>query len=94
MRCRPLSVRGSSSSRPCSIPKGLIFAVAVFPHDHPQLWAYAAAFAALVVACGFLWFSLGRGLAALTGPRAAILPRVAAIALLGFAAIVANSVAH
>ena len=75
-------------------PKGLIFAVAVFPHDHPQLWAYAGAFAVLVLTCGLIWFSLGRGLAALTGPRAAILPRVASVALLGFAALVANSVAH
>jgi threonine/homoserine/homoserine lactone efflux protein len=75
-------------------PKGLIFAVTVFPHGHPQLWAYAAGFAVCVVSCGFAWFSLGRGLAALSGPRATILPRVASVALIGFAALVASSVGH
>jgi threonine/homoserine/homoserine lactone efflux protein len=73
-------------------PKGLIFAVTVFPHDHPQLWAYACTFAFCVVTCGLIWFSLGRGLAALSGPRAAILPRVASIALIGFAALIVSSV--
>lgn len=75
-------------------PKGLIFAVAVFPHDHPQLWAFAASFAVLVLACGYAWFTLGRGLAMLSGPRASILPRVASVALIGFAALVASSIGH
>lgn len=74
-------------------PKGLIFAVAVFPHT-PQIWLYALAFAALVGVCGFAWFSLGRGLARISGPRASLLPRVAAVALVGFAALVANSIGH
>ena len=73
-------------------PKGLILAVTVFPHDHQQLWAYAGAFVLCVVTCGSAWFSLGRGLAALSGPRAAILPRVASIALIGFAALIVSSV--
>lgn len=72
-------------------PKGLIFAMTVFPHGHPQLWMYAGLFAGCVVACGFSWFSLGRGLAALSGSHATILPRVASVALFGFAAIVARS---
>jgi len=75
-------------------PKGLILAVAVFPHDHSQLWAFAGGFAVLVLACGYAWFSLGRGLAMLTGPRASILPRVASVALVGFAALVASSIGH
>jgi threonine/homoserine/homoserine lactone efflux protein len=73
-------------------PKGLIFAVAVFPGDHPQLYAYVAAFAVLVGVCGFTWFSLGRGLSLIVGRHASILPRVAAIALLGFAALLATSI--
>jgi threonine/homoserine/homoserine lactone efflux protein len=73
-------------------PKGLIFAVTVFPRDHQHLWAYAVAFAVCVIICGFAWFSLGRGLAALSGPRASILPRVASIALIGFAALIVSSV--
>lgn len=73
-------------------PKGLIFATTVFPHEHSQLWVYAALFAACVLACGFGWFSLGRGLAGLSGSRATILPRVASVALFGFAAIVARSI--
>lgn len=73
-------------------PKGLIFAVAVFPKDHPQLYAYFAAFAVFVGVCGFTWFSLGRGLSSLAGSRASLLPRVAAVALLGFAALLATSI--
>jgi threonine/homoserine/homoserine lactone efflux protein len=73
-------------------PKGLIFAGTVLPHGNPHFWAYAGAFALSVVACGYAWFSLGRGLAALSGPRAAILPRVASVALIGFAALIASSV--
>jgi threonine/homoserine/homoserine lactone efflux protein len=73
-------------------PKGLIFAVAVFPRDHPQLYAYFLAFAVLVGVCGLTWFSLGRGLSLIAGSRASLLPRVAAIALLGFAAVLAISI--
>jgi threonine/homoserine/homoserine lactone efflux protein len=75
-------------------PKGLVFAVTVFPHGHPHLWAYAAAFAGCVLICGFAWFSLGRGLASLSERGATLLPRVASIALIGFAALVASSVGH
>jgi hypothetical protein len=70
----------------------LIFAVAVFPRDHPQLYAYFLAFAVLVGVCGLTWFSLGRGLSLIAGRRASLLPRVAAIALLGFAAVLAISI--
>ncbi len=73
-------------------PKGLIFAVSVFPREHPQLWAYFLAFAAMVGACGFAWFTLGRGLAAIAGSRATLLPRVGSVALIGFAALLATSV--
>jgi threonine/homoserine/homoserine lactone efflux protein len=75
-------------------PKGLIFAVTVFPQGHPQLWAFAGGFTILVLGCGYVWFTLGRGLAMLSGPRATILPRVASVALIGFAALVASSIGH
>jgi threonine/homoserine/homoserine lactone efflux protein len=73
-------------------PKGLIFAMAVFPHAHPQLWMYAALFSVCVIACGYGWFSLGRGLALMSGRRATLIPRVASVAILVFAALLARSV--
>ncbi|HHY49369.1 MAG TPA: lysine transporter LysE [Alphaproteobacteria bacterium] len=75
-------------------PKGLIFAISVFPRESEQLWVYFILFTALVAACGFAWFSLGRGLASVAGARAALLPRVASIALLAFAALLATSLAR
>ena len=75
-------------------PKGLIFAVSVFPREAEQLWVYFAVFAVLVGLCGFAWFTLGRGLANIAGSRAAMLPRVASVALLVFAALLALSVAR
>lgn len=78
----------------CLNPKGLIFAVSVFPHEHSQLWVFFAAFVVLVSACGFAWFWLGRGLKGLAGRRASILPRVGSVALLGFAALLVSSVAR
>lgn len=73
-------------------PKGLVFAVSIFPRDHPQIVAYFALFAGLVVAFGFAWFSAGRGLAALAGKRVTLLPRLGAVALVLFAALLAASV--
>lgn len=75
-------------------PKGLVLAVSVFPKEHPMFMAYLAAFAILVICAGSAWFAFGRGLAALAGRRAALLPRAAAIALVGFAALLAFSVAR
>ena len=75
-------------------PKGLVLAVSVFPRDHPMLLAYFAGFAVVVLCAGFAWFSFGRGLANLAGKRAALLPRVAAVALVGFAGLLAISVAR
>lgn len=72
-------------------PKGLVLAVSVFPKEHPMLAAYFAVFAVVVLCAGFAWFALGRGLANLAGRRALLLPRVAAVALVGFAAVLAVS---
>ncbi|HWA45323.1 MAG TPA: LysE family transporter [Hypericibacter adhaerens] len=66
-------------------PKGLIFAIAIIPREHPALWGYFAAFAALVLAIGCCWFMAGRTLGVLAGRRAGVLPRLGSLALLGFA---------
>lgn len=74
-------------------PKGLVFAVAILPRDLSLIWPHAA-FAALVFACGFAWFTLGRGIAALSGRNASILPRVASVALVGFAVLLVGTAAR
>jgi threonine/homoserine/homoserine lactone efflux protein len=66
-------------------PKGLIFAIAIFLRQHPQLWAFFLAFALLVAMVGACWFMVGRTLGVLAGNRARLLPRVGAVALVGFA---------
>jgi threonine/homoserine/homoserine lactone efflux protein len=74
-------------------PKGLVFALSIIPQAHPLLWAYFAGFTGLVGIVGAGWFMAGRGLAHLSGARAGALPRVGALALVGFAAWLASSVA-
>lgn len=66
-------------------PKGLIFAIAIIPAQHPQLPAFFAAFAILVLVVGGGWFMAGRTLGVLAGKRADLLPRVGSVALVGFA---------
>jgi threonine/homoserine/homoserine lactone efflux protein len=70
-------------------PKGLVFALSIIPQDHPLLPAYLAAFAGLALLTGGTWFLVGRGLARVSGTRAAALPRVGAVALAGFAVYIA-----
>jgi threonine/homoserine/homoserine lactone efflux protein len=74
-------------------PKGLVFALSIIPKSDPLLWAYFAGFAALVLAVGGTWFMGGRALAVLSGPRASLLPRLGALALTGFAAYLASTIA-
>jgi threonine/homoserine/homoserine lactone efflux protein len=73
-------------------PKGLIFAIAIIPRAHPQLAIYFAAFAGLALITGGCWFVAGRTLGALAGSRATVLPRLGAVALLGFAGYLLASV--
>jgi threonine/homoserine/homoserine lactone efflux protein len=75
-------------------PKGLIFALSIIPKEHPMLWAFFAGFAALIVVVGSLWFLFGKGLAALSGEHARVIPRVGATALIGFAGYLALSLVH
>ena len=73
-------------------PKGLIFAIAIIPREHPALIAFFAGFAALVLIVGGCWFTAGRTLGILAGDRASILPRVGSVALVGFAGYLVASV--
>jgi threonine/homoserine/homoserine lactone efflux protein len=75
-------------------PKGLIVAVAVLPLGDPGLPLHAAIFALLVVATGAAWFWLGRRIGALSRERSIYIPRAGALALLGFAALVATAAAR
>lgn len=74
-------------------PKGLVFAVSILPAEHPQLWGYFAAFAALTLVAGSVWFFAGRLLGRLSKDRAALLPRAGALVLTGFAAWIAATIA-
>ena len=73
-------------------PKGLIFAITIIPRDHPMLPAFFGAFAVLVLLVGCCWFVAGRTLGVVAGPRAALLPRVGSVALVGFAGYLVASI--
>ena len=73
-------------------PKGLIFALAIIPRDHPALLGYFAAFSAMVLVVAGCWFIAGRVLGVLAGSRANVLPRVGSMALVGFAGYLVASV--
>lgn len=73
-------------------PKGLIFALTVIPHEHPMLLWFFAAFCGLVVLAGGGWIALGHVLTRAAGPRASYVPRIASVALVGFAGLILSSV--
>ena len=73
-------------------PKALIFALAIIPAAHPQMVWYVASYAASVVAVGFSWIVIGHFIGATTGERhAGLVPRVASVALVGFAGVILAS---
>ena len=72
-------------------PKGLVVAVALLPFHDPSFLLHATMLAVLVGATGLAWFWLGRRIAALSRERSIYIPRIGAVALLGFAAIVATA---
>lgn len=76
----------------CLNPKGLIFAIAIIPREHPLLLAFFATFGALVLIISGGWFVAGRALGVLAGPRADLLPRAGSVALVGFAGYLVASV--
>ena len=74
-------------------PKALIFALAIFPHEPLVPATHLALFVVSVGLCGFGWVAAGRTLSAATGEHGArIIPRVAALALGGFAGLILYSV--
>lgn len=70
-------------------PKALIFALSIIPAEHPQLIWFLAAYALSVVFVGFCWILMGRGIGATAGERhAGLVPRIASVALVGFAGVI------
>lgn len=74
-------------------PKAAIFAFVLLPAgDATGRALWFAGFALVVLAAGASWILLGRHLGRIGGPRAAALvPKVAALALFGFAALIART---
>jgi threonine/homoserine/homoserine lactone efflux protein len=72
-------------------PKALIFALTVFPQESPALVWYFVAFAVTVVAAGGGWIAFGQLLKGAAGARAGYIPKVAAVALVGFAGFILRS---
>jgi threonine/homoserine/homoserine lactone efflux protein len=73
-------------------PKALIFALAIFPHEPLVPVTNVALFVGSVGICGYGWIAAGRTLSAAAGEHAArIIPRVAAVALGGFAGLILYS---
>lgn len=74
-------------------PKALIFSLSIIPTDNPQLGWYVLGFALLVPLVGFAWILLGRAIGAAAGDRhAGVVRKVASVALVGFAGVIAASV--
>ena len=74
-------------------PKALIFALSIIPAEHPALAWFIVAFAVAVPSVGFAWILVGRAIGAASGERnAGIVRRVASVALVGFAGVIAASV--
>jgi threonine/homoserine/homoserine lactone efflux protein len=74
-------------------PKALIFALSIIPAEHPALWAYFTAFAVAVPLVGLCWILLGRAVGAAAGERhVGIVRKIASVALVGFAGVIAVSV--
>lgn len=72
-------------------PKAVIFALTVIPQEISNLAWYIAGFSVTVFAVGSGWIVLGYGLGSAAGPRSRWLPRVAAVALVAFAGLIARS---
>ena len=72
-------------------PKGLIFALFIFPPQPTPIAVYTAAFSMMVVAVGTLWIVAGSLITQLTRARYTfVAPRICALALAVFAVVVAS----
>jgi threonine/homoserine/homoserine lactone efflux protein len=73
-------------------PKALIFSFGIIPTAHPAIAWYFGAFAAMTVGVGFCWIVVGSAIKASAGERhGMIVPRVASVALVGFACLMVAS---
>ena len=73
-------------------PKALIFALTIIPAEHEQLAWYFAGFAIAVLSVGGAWILIGRAIGASAGERhATLVPRIASVALVGFAGFIVAS---
>ena len=70
-------------------PVALIFALAIIPFGSPAVALYLLAFATAVPAMGLLWLAGGRLVGAAVGEKRRLVPRVASVALVGFAGLIA-----
>jgi threonine/homoserine/homoserine lactone efflux protein len=70
-------------------PKALVFALGVIPLGAPQLWAYFTGFVGMLLCVGSAWiaFGSGAGIAAHAAGRTYLVPRVGALAVACFAAV-------
>jgi threonine/homoserine/homoserine lactone efflux protein len=73
-------------------PKALIFSLSIIPASDPNLPWFIAGFAAMVVTVGLSWIVIGTLIGAGAGERyAGVVPRIASVALAGFAAALVAS---
>ena len=74
-------------------PKGLIFALFIFPAPRTPIAPYVLAFSAMVVAIGATWIVGGSLITRFTNPRfGVIVPRICACAMAAFAIVVVSGV--
>lgn len=71
-------------------PKALVVALAMLPAG-PDVWLPLAAFSFVALGTGLGWIVIGSRIGAAAGARSAIVPRVAAVALAGFAGLLLTS---
>lgn len=72
-------------------PKGLIFALFIFPPPPTPVAPYVAAFCAMVVVIGATWIVAGSLIARFAKPRfSVIVPRICACAMAAFAIVVVS----
>ena len=73
-------------------PKALVFALAIIPPDNTGLAFYLAGFSLTALVTGGGWIALGALLGSAAGARAKLVPRIGAVALVGFAGALLGSV--
>jgi len=77
-------------------PKVFVFALVIIPLQAPNVMTYLAGFSLTVMLIGGTWICFGSLAGSATGRYAAarLVPRTAAIVLVGFAALIASPVIH